>query len=632
MNIESSVITNYHFLKRGITMKKAGIKPHFRLRFNSKLMLLIDLSQNLLFLLFLVPLINLLIEFTMNIAGISYLTSANTLDFLTSPPAIILTLFLLITITMFLLSKLASLVYYCNYAGKLRKPYLFRIVSFGMIKSLQCLKRGKLGLILYTIPCYILSCLPILVGITFHADLGSKMGTYQEAVIKGCAILLLILLSIISLEGVFTIHICVRGDLKFREGYSLSKKLLKGRFQKMLIRFLSINAALTTGYFLLYYLLILLTALYVCFFTDKTLAVTTFLSAYPQINVYAAVFYSIFVFVINVNLISTLLSAYEDENLRRLLPGDLVFPDQVYYFKKQHRHLVNLLLVGISLASLINFAFIIRNDSLYLGEALTGIQISSHRGNSHIAPENTLPALENAIIAKSDFAEIDVQETKDGVLVLLHDFSLYRTAGVRKYIWNVTIGEVRQMDAGSWFAAAYRETKIPTLEEALVYCKGKIKLNIEIKTNNNETDLEEKLVGLIEQYDYVDQCVVSSTDYNSLVKVKELDADIRTGFILSGVYGNFYYSDYIDFFSIRSTFLTKSIVDKAHKAGKEVHAWTVDSKRELERMKTVNVDCVITDNPTLARQILYQDDTNDTFLELINRMFRYRSLYSLTHN
>lgn len=613
-------------------MKKKSQKPHFGLRFNSRLLLLIDLSQNLLFILFLVPLISLLIEFSMKITGISYLTSGNIIHFLLSPPAILLTLFILVAGLMFLLSKLISLIYYCNYAGSLKKPYLLRIIAFGLVKALQCVKNGKLGIILYTVPFYLLCGLPILIGITFHADLGNRMGTYQEVIIKADIILLLILLSMFTMRGIFTIHTCILGDLKFKEGCSLSKKLLKGHFQKTLIRFLAFNTALTAGYFLLYYLLLLLTALYVCFLTDKTQAVSAFLAAYPQINIYATVFYSVFVFIINVNLISTLLSTYEDEALRKLLPGELAFPTRVYHMKEHHRKLVNLLLAVILLASLVNFTLIIRNDSLYLSEALTGIQISSHRGNSLIAPENTLPALENAILAKSDYAEIDIQETKDGVLVLLHDHSLYRTAGIRKYIWNVTLEEIRSLDAGSWFAEDYRETPIPTLEEALEYCKGQIKLNIEIKTNNNEIDLVEKLVTLLEQYGYTDQCVVSSSDYQALVQVKELNADIRTGYILSGVYGNFYVNDYIDFFSIRSSFITKSVVDRAHEAGKEVHAWTVNTTRELERMKTVNVDCVITDNPTLARQVLYQDDTSDTFLQLINRMFRYRYLYSLTHN
>lgn len=613
-------------------MNKTGVRPNFRLQFNTKLMLLIDLSQNLLFIIFLIPLINLMIELTMNSLHFSYLTSGNALDFLTSFPALLLILFLFIIVTLLLLARITSLIFYCKHAGRHKRLYLFRIMSFGLIKSLQAFKKGKTGLLLSMLPFYLITSLPILIGITFHADLESRRGTYSEAIIKSIIILLLLILSMLSMNGIFTVHICILGNLGFREGYSISKKLLKCRLRKTLIRFISVNAALTAGYFLIYYLLLFLTAISVCLLTNKTLAVTIFLSAYPQINIYAAVFYSIVVFVVNVNLISTLLSSYEDESLKKLLPDELVFPKKVYRFKKRHRQLVNLLLGIILVASFLNFFVIIRNDSLYLGEALSGIQISSHRGNSHIAPENTIPALEHAIAANSDYAEIDVQETKDGVLVLLHDYSLYRTAGIRKYIWDMTYDEVQKLDVGAWFSASFRETRIPSLEEILILCKGKIKLNIEIKINNNVTDLEDKLVALIEQYGFEDQCVVSSTDYNALVQIKEQNDTIRTGYILSGVYGNFYHSEYVDFFSIRSSFITKSLVDRAHEAGKEVQAWTVNSRQELARMKSVNVDCVITDNPTYAREILYQDDRNVTFLQLINRMFRYRSLYSLTHN
>lgn len=619
-------------MKWGTHMSKPGAKPHFKLQFNTKLMFLIDLSENLLFLIILIPLINLLIEFTMNSIHFSYLTTGNVLDFLTSIPAVLLILLVLISLSMFLLSKLISQIYYCRYAGRHKHPYLIRILSFGIIKSLQCIRKGNTGLLLYTIPFYLITILPVLIGITFHADFESRRGTDQEAIIKGFIILLMVLISILSMYGIFTVPICIQGGLSFKQGYSVSKRLLQGRLRKTLIRFFSFNIAMTTGYFLLYYLLLFLTAISVCVLTNKTLAVTLFLSTYPQINIYATMIYGSFVFVVNVNLISTLLSNYEDESLKRLLPGKLVFPKRVYQFKKQHRKMVNFLLGGILAASLVNFYFIIHNDSLYLGEALSGVQISSHRGNSHIAPENTIPALEHAISANSDYAEIDVQETKDGILVLLHDYSLYRTAGVRKYIWNMTYEEVLQLDAGAWFSEAFKETRVPTLEDALNLCKGRIKLNIEIKTNNNVTDLEDKLVALIEQYGFEDQCVVSSTDYDALVQVKELNDNIRTGYILSGVYGNFYENDSVDFFSIRSNFITKSLVDRAHKAGKEVHAWTVNTRQELERMKSVGIDCVITDNPTYAREILYRDDRNESFLRLINIMFRYRSLYSLTHN
>lgn len=84
------------------------------------------------------------------------------------------------------------------------------------------------------------------------------------------------------------------------------------------------------------------------------------------------------------------------------------------------------------------------------------VQITAHRGASGSAPENTLVALQKAIEAGAEYAEIDVQETSDGKLVLLHDPDLKRTAGIKKNIWQASYDEIKHLDAGSWFSNAFR--------------------------------------------------------------------------------------------------------------------------------------------------------------------------------
>jgi glycerophosphoryl diester phosphodiesterase len=176
----------------------------------------------------------------------------------------------------------------------------------------------------------------------------------------------------------------------------------------------------------------------------------------------------------------------------------------------------------------------------------------------------------------------------------------------------------------------YLNTKIPTLEEVLVHCKDRIMLNIEIKITGKENALEEQLVTLLEEYHFENQCVISSSNYNALRKVKKLNDDIHTGLILSAVYGNFFDKEYIDFFSIRYNFVNKDVVTSAHRGGKEVHVWTVNSAREMERMKSLNVDVIITNKPSLAREVLYRDDMNASFLQLLRKMLKNRTYYRLS--
>ena len=161
------------------------------------------------------------------------------------------------------------------------------------------------------------------------------------------------------------------------------------------------------------------------------------------------------------------------------------------------------------------------------------IMITAHRGDQSAAPENTLSAFEAAIENGADYVELDVTETKDGILVILHDDSLMRTTGLEKNIWDVTYEETQKLDAGSWYLADFAGERIPTLEEVIGLCKGKIKMNIEIKIAGYESkEFVEKVVALIQREEILNQCIVTSFDYDTVRKVKELEPAIQVGLIL----------------------------------------------------------------------------------------------------
>lgn len=248
------------------------------------------------------------------------------------------------------------------------------------------------------------------------------------------------------------------------------------------------------------------------------------------------------------------------------------------------------------------------------------IYITSHRGSSISAPENTIHALQSSVDEMADFAEIDVQQTKDGVSVIVHDQNLKRTTGMNANIWTKTYDQIKDLDAGSWFAPEFADARIPTLEEAVVFSKGKIKLNIEIKPHTKYKNLEKDVVRIIEENDFVEECVITSFNYGSLTKIKKLNSDIKTGCILSPVYGEFYDMKYSDFYSLEKNFLTARMVYQIHQRGKKVHVWTVNSEEYLDKMAKLGVDNIITDDPVLARNILYSKDLPDytvNFLKLI---------------
>ena len=116
--------------------------------------------------------------------------------------------------------------------------------------------------------------------------------------------------------------------------------------------------------------------------------------------------------------------------------------------------------------------------------------------------------------------------------------------------------------------------------------------------------------------------MLTSVSLSYLKRVKEADPDIKTGQILSAVYGRCYEEEYADFISIRSSFVTRSLVEAAHEYGKAVHVWTVNRKAELERIPHLGVDNVITDYPAAARAILYQQEAAEGLLGYLRMMLR----------
>ena len=154
------------------------------------------------------------------------------------------------------------------------------------------------------------------------------------------------------------------------------------------------------------------------------------------------------------------------------------------------------------------------------------------------------------------------------------------------------------------------------------YAKGRIQLNIELKNEGTDTDLPEAVAEMIREYDMTEQCVVTSLNLNYLKRIKAVNPDILTGYIISAAYGNFYSEEEVDFISIRSSLVDSRMLDRVHEYGKTVHVWTVNSKAELERMKLLRVDNIITDVPVLAKEVIYGDIDEGSVLDYMKLLLR----------
>ncbi len=275
------------------------------------------------------------------------------------------------------------------------------------------------------------------------------------------------------------------------------------------------------------------------------------------------------------------------------------------------------ILTAVICAGLFYIYDLVRNGSEIADELLIATEITAHRGSSRSAPENTIPAIEAAMEEMADSVEIDVQMSADGEIVLCHDASLKRVAGVNRSVSSMTFEELEKLDVGSWFSKLYAGTRIPALSEVLELCSQKIDLNIEIKYAGKDSSLPEKTAEMIKTYGMENQCVITSTNLSYLKRVKAVLPQIRTGYIISAAYGNFYSGDDMDFISIRSGFVTASLIQNAHEQGKAVYAWTVNGRNEMERLTLLGVDGIITDRPVVAREIVYREEATQSLFEYL---------------
>ena len=231
------------------------------------------------------------------------------------------------------------------------------------------------------------------------------------------------------------------------------------------------------------------------------------------------------------------------------------------------------------------------------------VDITGHRGSKVRAPENTLSALRQAIAEGADYAEIDVQTTADGVVVLLHDADLMRVASVNRRLRDIDYRELKDIDVGSWFAPEFSSERIPTLQETIDVARGRIKLNIELKYTWPDPTLTEKVANIIRQNGFSSDCVVSSLNFQALTEIKQAFPELTTGFIVFKVAGNLSRME-ADFLSISAARATPRLVRQLHRRGRAVHVWTVNDLNNVVSMIEMGMDNIITDHPRDLRRFL----------------------------
>ena len=236
-------------------------------------------------------------------------------------------------------------------------------------------------------------------------------------------------------------------------------------------------------------------------------------------------------------------------------------------------------------------------------------KIYGHRGAAAYAPENTMSSFITAHSMKADGIELDVQLTADHQVVVIHDEKLTRTTGAKGMVSDWTWDQLRQLDAGSFFAPRFRGEGIPTLVQVLDYLKTTdMQLNIEIKSSvlTYQPGLVELVNRQIVDSGLQSRILVSSFDHKCLMQLKFLNPALPIGLLYStrlvhpGEYAKSLGAAAIHPFHGN---LDREDVEECHRLGIKVNPWTVDTPQDMRRMLDLGVDTLITNCPDLARQL-----------------------------
>ncbi|KXB63998.1 glycerophosphodiester phosphodiesterase family protein [Olsenella sp. DNF00959] len=243
------------------------------------------------------------------------------------------------------------------------------------------------------------------------------------------------------------------------------------------------------------------------------------------------------------------------------------------------------------------------------GQGGAAVQLTAHRGACLEAPENTMAAFRQAQEQGADWVELDLQQSADGGIFVSHDARLKRVSGVDKAAWELTLEEVRALDAGSHFSPEFAEERYPTLGEVLAWAKETgMRLNIELKPTGHERDLEGEVARQVREAGMGSQCVFTSMSYDCLLRLREAAPEVRRAYVMTLAYGDLCQLDAADLFSVEETSCTAQLVGYLHAQGREVLAWTVNDESNVLRVVENGVDGVITDDVPRVREALQDRD------------------------
>ncbi|MDT3493306.1 glycerophosphodiester phosphodiesterase [Bacillus toyonensis] len=557
-----------------------------------------QLAYKLLAAIVFVPLFGIIFNKLLYFGGYANATNDELLAFLKTPYGILAIVILSLLALFLIFTEFAVLIIISYFAHKRQKvklrPILYKTVTYLPTLFTYCLP----GFILYAVVLlpllnmgYETALIPqiqipnFITGELFKTTMG-QVGYYTFFAV----------VAYLNLRWIFVLPIVVLEQKPFRTAARKSAALVKESFFKVLFFLVGFFISIGIVYIVFFGIYLLcLWGVYEFTNPEGTFA----LLAESTISVFLTSTLYLFSFIVTPFYIMAITRLYlqkvpvEDVLLEEGLDYSKTKADKCF-FQKHRWKFISVYIVGIITAGMV-VAFIVTFISNSYKEPI----IMAHRGYISKGVENTKEAVQGAIDAKADYAEIDVLQTKDGELAVIHDLKLKRLANANVHVSDLTMNELRQLTLSQDGFSG----QISTLDEIIKLAKGKIKLNIEVKLHGGEKDFVNKVLKTIKDNEFEKQCVIQTLHYPLIKEFKRANSDIKVGYILYASRANLK-NVKADFYVAEEYMLNKKLVKEARKLNKPIYVWTVNDMESLKAYYKLNVDGIITDYPEDARETI----------------------------
>jgi glycerophosphoryl diester phosphodiesterase len=611
----------------GGNMRQTLTSLYQSLTYNIKQLVIFETLYRLFGLATIIPLSRFFFILSIRLSGFSYITNSTLIDYILKPTTILLFIILLILFSFYVAIEFVFLSVIFDYGYHKRHLNFKELFNVGLKKTFEIIKTYHLKITFPALLFFGLVELMHVVGIAQTISIPDVITDQLQKypLLLATSIVILLIFGLLFIESIFLIHFFNIEKLPFKKAYSESRKILKKYRLTIIFEIIILNLFLNLLLYVFYVIILLIVGFFVSITRGEAYVLSFVLTIFYSIYSFVAFIASIILIPINFALVSTWY--YSRRQFKKTHPKNPFFAilaKPMFDSKILRKAMIFLIFVLFSI-NLVNIISSINQRTAF--EILDYPTVVAHRGASWDAPENTIAAIEYAILAQADYVEIDIRMTKDNVPIIIHDKTTGRTTNDtrNRLVKDMTLEEIKALDAGSWFSESFAFEQIPTLEEALIATKDRIDVFLDLKEST--IFFEELVMEIVESLDMIDHVTILSFNNLQLRRFKEKHPEVRTMLLITSFFGDMEKLssyDYIDHFGLHES-LFKShpeYRDIIQKKNKLVFVYTVNTQKRLKTVVDLNADGIITDQPILAREVILSKNARDEVIELLSRLFK----------